>query len=72
MAVRDSLAALPPTCQEMLDRFYARDESYREIGLALRIPTGTVSSRIARCLERLRTVLVAGERAGAWTVTHGG
>ena len=32
MTVRDGLARLGPECQEILDRFFARDESYRTIG----------------------------------------
>ena len=56
-AVRDALAALPEHCQEMLDRFFARDESYRTISSELEIPQGTIASRIARCLGRLRESL---------------
>jgi RNA polymerase sigma-70 factor (ECF subfamily) len=54
VAVRDALAQLSPDCQEILDRFFARDESYRAIGEALSIPAGTIASRISRCLGRLR------------------
>ena len=57
MAIRDGLAQLGPECQEILDRFFARDESYRTIGDALAIPAGTIASRISRCLARLRTEL---------------
>ncbi len=60
MTVRDALAGLPDHCQEVLDRFFARDESYRTIGDALGIPVGTVASRIARCLSRLRDALPQG------------
>jgi RNA polymerase sigma factor (sigma-70 family) len=52
--VHDALAALPEHCQEILDRFFARDESYRAIGEALELPAGTIASRISRCLVRLR------------------
>ena len=52
--VHDALAALPEHCQEILDRFFARDESYRDIGEALELPAGTIASRISRCLVRLR------------------
>lgn len=55
--VRDALAELPDHCQEMLDRFFARDESYRTISSALDLPLGTIASRIARCLGRLREKL---------------
>ena len=52
--VHDALAALPEHCREILDRFFARDESYRAIGEALELPAGTIASRISRCLVRLR------------------
>jgi RNA polymerase sigma factor (sigma-70 family) len=54
MTVHDALATLPDNCQEILDRFFARDESYRTIGDALDLPSGTIASRISRCLTRLR------------------
>jgi RNA polymerase sigma factor (sigma-70 family) len=52
--VRHALTTLSADCQEILDRFFARDESYRTIGAALDIPDGTIASRISRCLGRLR------------------
>jgi RNA polymerase sigma-70 factor (ECF subfamily) len=52
--VHEALAALPENCQEILDRFFARDESYRTIGEALELPAGTIASRISRCLTKLR------------------
>ena len=52
--VHEALAALPENCQEILDRFFARDESYRTIGDALDLPAGTIASRISRCLTKLR------------------
>ncbi len=55
MMVRGGLSRLGPECQEILDRFFARDESYRTIGDALDIPAGTIASRISRCLGHLRT-----------------
>jgi RNA polymerase sigma factor (sigma-70 family) len=48
------LATLPEHCQEILDRFFAKDESYRTIGEALDLPPGTIASRISRCLAKLR------------------
>jgi RNA polymerase sigma factor (sigma-70 family) len=57
MAVRAGLDAIDVQCREILDRFFARDESYRAIGEALDIPTGTVASRISRCLAKLRVEL---------------
>jgi RNA polymerase sigma factor (sigma-70 family) len=58
-AVREALEELPMECQEVLDRFFCRDESYRTIGEELGIPAGTVASRISRCLGRLRQRLEA-------------
>jgi RNA polymerase sigma-70 factor (ECF subfamily) len=52
--VRDAVAELPAACQEVLDRFFARDESYRTISAELDLPAGTIASRISRCLQQLR------------------
>jgi RNA polymerase sigma factor (sigma-70 family) len=52
--VHQLLIALPEHCREILDRFFARDESYRAIGEALGLPSGTIASRISRCLAKLR------------------
>jgi len=60
--VHDALAALPEHCQEILDRFFARDESYRVIGEALELPAGTIASRISRCLVRFRDQYEAGSK----------
>ena len=57
MAVREALAGVGEMCQEMLDRFFARDESYRTIGEELGLPAGTIASRISRCLEKLRAAM---------------
>jgi RNA polymerase sigma factor (sigma-70 family) len=57
LALHEALALLPDHCQEILDRFFARDESYRTIGDALDIPAGTIASRISRCLVKLRESL---------------
>ena len=54
VTLRDALTLLSEDCQEILDRFFTRDESYRVIGEALEIPAGTIASRISRCLGRLR------------------
>jgi len=54
MAVHDALDGLSENCREILDRFFARDESYRTIAEALDLPAGTIASRISRCLARLR------------------
>src|SRR5918999_1845311 len=55
--VHEGLRALSGDCREILDRFFARDESYRSIGEALDLPAGTIASRISRCLGKLRDAL---------------
>jgi RNA polymerase sigma factor (sigma-70 family) len=57
LTVHEALGGLPEHCREILDRFFARDESYRDIGDALELPAGTIASRISRCLAKLREVL---------------
>jgi RNA polymerase sigma factor (sigma-70 family) len=54
LTVHEGLRALPEDCAEILDRFFARDESYRTIGEQLDLPAGTIASRISRCLAKLR------------------
>ena len=56
-AVREALAGLSDNCQDILDRFFARDQSYKTIADELEIPSGTIASRIARCLGKLRSQL---------------
>ena len=55
-AVHEAMAKLSENCREILDRFFARDESYQTIGSALDIPSGTIASRISRCLSRLSEI----------------
>ena len=57
LMVHEALAGTPEHCREILDRFFARDESYRTIGEALQLPPGTIASRISRCLAKLRELL---------------
>jgi RNA polymerase sigma-70 factor (ECF subfamily) len=54
--VHEAMAGLPENCRQILDRFFARDESYRVIGDTLGLPPGTIASRISRCLDKLREV----------------
>jgi RNA polymerase sigma factor (sigma-70 family) len=60
VGVRAAMETLPEHCQEILDRFFARGESYHEISAALDIPMGTIASRISRCLAKLRVELGSG------------
>jgi RNA polymerase sigma factor (sigma-70 family) len=57
LSVRQGLAKIGEPCGEMLDRFFARDQSYRTIGEELDLPAGTIASRISRCLEKLRSAM---------------
>ena len=52
--VHAALDSLSDECREVIDRFFRRDESYRTIGDELGLPSGTIASRISRCLGRLR------------------
>ncbi len=54
LSVHQAMAELPENCREILDRFFAQDQSYAEIAQALDIPMGTIASRISRCLTKLR------------------
>ncbi len=54
LSVRGALGSLSEECQETLDRFFARDQSYRAISEATGLPQGTIASRISRCLTKLR------------------
>lgn len=64
LTVHEALAEIPEHCREILDRFFARDESYKTIGEALDLPSGTIASRISRCLARLRELLEGRNDAG--------
>jgi RNA polymerase sigma-70 factor (ECF subfamily) len=58
LAVHQAMATLPENCHEILDRFFARDQSYAQIAEALELPMGTIASRISRCLTKLRVAFV--------------
>jgi RNA polymerase sigma-70 factor (ECF subfamily) len=55
--VREALSGLSEPCQDILDRFFAQDQSYKTISDELEIPSGTIASRIARCLGKLKDEL---------------
>ena len=57
LTVRAGLDAICDPCREILDRFFCRDESYSTIGDQLGLPSGTIASRISRCLGKLRLEL---------------
>jgi RNA polymerase sigma factor (sigma-70 family) len=64
LTIHQAMVELPDNCREILDRFFARDESYRTIGEALGLPSGTIASRISRCLDRLKKLLEETEALG--------
>jgi RNA polymerase sigma factor (sigma-70 family) len=64
LTVHEALGEVPEHCREILDRFFARDESYRTIGEELDLPSGTIASRISRCLTRLREVMEGRSSSG--------
>lgn len=57
VTVHQALERLSDSCRELLDRFFARDQSYRTLGEVLGIPPGTIASRISRCLAKLKDEL---------------
>jgi RNA polymerase sigma factor (sigma-70 family) len=57
MTVHEALGGLSGDCREILERFFAQDQSYKTIGEALDIPSGTIASRISRCLAKMRELL---------------
>jgi len=56
-AVRTALDHLSAECRAVLSQAFYDHRRYAEIAAALGIPEGTVASRIARCLARLRGLL---------------
>ncbi len=54
LTVWEAVRRLQEQCRDIIDRFYCHDESYKEVSEALGIPTGTVASRLSRCLDELR------------------
>ena len=57
MSVRAALDAIGDPCRDILNRFFCEDESYKTIGDALGLPSGTIASRISRCLAKLKSEL---------------
>jgi RNA polymerase sigma factor (sigma-70 family) len=62
LSVQEALLSMSDPCRDILDRFFRRDESYAVIGVALGLPSGTIASRISRCLGKLREVLEGREQ----------
>lgn len=49
-----ALQRIEPDCRQILELFFLRAQPYRAIAAKLGIPQGTVGSRLARCLTKLR------------------
>jgi len=55
--VLSSLGKVEPSYRTTLELFYLGDLSYKQISTALKIPVGTVMSRLARGKEQLKRIL---------------
>jgi len=62
--VRDSLARLPETLRQTLLLAYHEDLKYREIAEILKIPVGTVKSRLHAALAKLQQMARTASRDG--------
>ncbi len=60
--LQEALNQLPDASRLVLVMFYFEESSYREIAEQLRLPIGTVMSRLARAKSRLRSILFRAER----------
>lgn len=56
-SLRESIKKLPDEQQTILSLFYLKEWSVREIGAVLRIPEGTVKSRLYQARKTLKSVL---------------
>lgn len=63
-ALQNALEALPDEYRATLLLFYFRELSYKEIAESLRIPIGTVMSRLSRAKAALRRSLVREDTRG--------
>jgi RNA polymerase sigma-70 factor, ECF subfamily len=62
--VRDSIAKLPDALRQTLILAYHQDLKYREIAEILKIPVGTVKSRLHAALEKLQHMAKSAKRIG--------
>jgi len=59
--LREALGSIDEPCRRIVTLFFFEGRRYSDIASALAIPEGTVASRIARCVAKLRAKL--GERS---------
>jgi len=62
--VRDAIARLPDALRQTLILAYHQDLKYREIAEILKIPVGTVKSRLHAALEKLGQMARSAKRGG--------
>lgn len=62
--VRDSIARLPETLKQTLILAYFQDLKYREIADVLKIPVGTVKSRLHAALAKLQEMAKSADHIG--------
>jgi RNA polymerase sigma-70 factor (ECF subfamily) len=62
--VRESVERLPDTLRQTLILAYHQDLKYREIAEILKIPVGTVKSRLHAALAKLQQMALAAKRVG--------
>ena len=59
-AVREAVEALDEPCRSLVQGRVYQDQSYAALADRMKLPMGTVASRLARCLRALRGRLMAG------------
>jgi RNA polymerase sigma-70 factor (ECF subfamily) len=55
--LREAIGTIEEPCRRIVTLFFFEGRSYRDIAATLAIPEGTVASRIARCVAKLRSKL---------------
>ena len=70
-AVRDAMAQLSPEYRQIVVLRFLQELSYEEIGAVLKLPPGTVKSRLNRAKSQLKDILSKrGNLFGAGSVIH--
>ncbi len=52
----------PAECRGLMRAYFFEQRSYSEIASSMKLPIGTIESRLARCLENLHEALAPGQR----------
>ena len=70
-AVRDAMGQLSPEYRQIVVLRFLQELSYEEIGAVLKLPSGTVKSRLNRAKAQLKEILSkSGNLFGAGSVIH--